>query len=366
MITLPQLRWSLERLAVRAQGFRGRYWKDYSHLLITRDHAGWSLDADAAVLQQICIKQGIQCVSGHWAGVCRKQVIFLTDQFSLLNPIDWGEHRIGFAYFHGHPNSGLEEFDQVYETLKRTHERISRIQVSHRAMLDVVLETGIEASKVKLIPIGIDDQQFIPATPMLRSRVRDFLKIPASSFVVGSFQKDGVGWGDGNEPKLIKGPDIFLRTMIWLKQRIPELMVLLTGPARGYVKRGLTEADIPFRHIYLKQASQLPRMFHALDVCLVTSRQEGGPKAVLESMASGVPLVTTRVGQAMDLVRSGENGFMVDVEDVEGLVHFVERVRELDGKGLQALLSAGRATAEANAWDRQGPLWKDFFDGVLE
>ena len=366
MITFPQLRWSLERLAVHAQGFRSRFWADYSHLLISRDYAGWSLDADAVALKSICTTQGIQCVSGHWASISRKQVLFFTDQFSLLNPVDWGSHRIGFAYFHGYPNSGLKEFDQVYENLKRMHDRISRIQVSHRAMREVVLETGIEPTKVKLIPIGIDARHYSSASSRVRKEIRALLNIPATSFVVGSFQKDGVGWGEGNEPKLIKGPDLFVQTMVRVKQSIPELMVLLTGPARGYVKRGLSEAGIPFRHVYLKHASQLPRMFHALDVCLVTSRQEGGPKAVLESMASGVPLVTTRVGQAMDLVRSGENGFMVDVEDVDGLVHFVERVREMDGQALEALMSAGRATAEANAWDRQGPLWKDFFDGVLE
>ena len=45
----------------------------------------------------------------------------------------------------------------------------------------------------------------------------------------------GVGWGDGLEPKLIKGPDVLLQTVALLRQRIPELFVLLSGPARGYV-----------------------------------------------------------------------------------------------------------------------------------
>ena len=58
--------------------------------------------------------------------------------------------------------------------------------------------------------------------------------------------------------------------------------------------------------------------YEAIDVCLVTSRDEGGPRAVLEAMATGIPLVTTRVGQASDLVRHGENGWLVDVEDVDG------------------------------------------------
>src|SRR5262249_42944061 len=145
------------------------------------------------------------------------------------------------------------------------------------------------------------------------------------AFVVGSLVKDGVGWGDGLEPKLIKGPDVLLETIELLKPCIPELFVLLTGPARGFVEAGLERLGVPHAHTAVA-AEQLPNVYRTLDVCLVGSRQEGGPKAVLESMASGVPLVTTRVGQAMDLVRNGENGFIVDVEDAAGLAGWVERI----------------------------------------
>ncbi len=78
----------------------------------------------------------------------------------------------------------------------------------------------------------------------------------------------------------------------------PELFVLLTGPARGYVRRELERLAIPYRHVFAKDRAELARAYHALDVYVVASRQEGGPKAVLEALASGVPLVTTRVGQA--------------------------------------------------------------------
>ena len=109
--------------------------------------------------------------------------------------------------------------------------------------------------------------------------------------VIGSFQKDGKGWGEGNEPKLIKGPD-----------------VLLTGPARGYVKTGLESLKIPCKHLYLQDYREIGKYYQALDAYLVTSREEGGPKGVLESMASGIPLISTRVGQAQDLVKQGING----------------------------------------------------------
>ncbi len=356
----------LRHSAFRMAGLLSMGWKDYSRLILAGDEGGWVLDEEIRDLRTTCQSLGLRTVAGGWEPVSRRQGVFYASQFVLLNLPEDREHRACFAYFHGRPGSGPAEFDEVFSNLRKTRDRWSRIQVSHSEMRDVVLSSGIAPEKVRVIPIGIRLGMFPMQTAETRGAIRKKLEIPESAFVVGSFQKDGNGWGEGLEPKLIKGPDILVEVLRLLKTRIPELFVLLCGPARGYVKRGLTKAGIPFRSIYTKTYEEIPALYHALNVCLVTSRQEGGPKAVLESMASGVPLVTTRVGQAMDLVRSGKNGFMVDVEDVEGLVHSVEQVRELDGKGLQALLSTSRSTAEANAWDRQGPLWRDFFDGVLE
>lgn len=356
----------LRRAAFRAAGPLARGWRDYSRLILAGDRGGWVLDEEIRDLRSTCKRAGLRTVDGGWEAVARRQCVFYASQFVLLNPPEERGHRLCFAYFHGKPGSGPAEFDEVFGNLRKTPERWARIQVSHSEMRDVVLSSGIAPDRVRVIPIGIRLGMFSAATAEARAAMRKRLDIPAGAFVAGSFQKDGNGWGEGLEPKWIKGPDMLVETLRALKPRIPELFVLLCGPARGYVKRGLAEAGIPFRHVYAKSYREIPAMYHALDVCLVSSRQEGGPKAVLESMASGIPLVTTRVGQAMDLVRTGENGFMVAVEDVEGLAHSVEQVRELGGAARLALLRAGRATAEANAWSRQGGLWTDFFAGVLE
>ena len=55
--------------------------------------------------------------------------------------------------------------------------------------------------------------------------------------------------------------------------------------------------------------------YHALDLYLVSSREEGGPKAIVESMASGVPIVTTNVGMAQDFVVDQVNGGLVNSFD---------------------------------------------------
>jgi len=342
-------------------------WAPYSRLILAGDNSGWVLDWEMRELLNTAEKLGIRTNSSIWNHCATPQAIFLASQFFLAND-DWlaSHHRIGFSYFHGLPGTGEKSFDEVYTGLCRNHERLSRIQVSHQQMRDAILQTGIDPSKVYLIPIGINLSFFHYRDAELRSRQRARLGIPDGAFVVGSFQKDGSGWGEGLDPKLIKGPDIFIKTMEILKTSIPKLFVLLTGPARGYVKAGLEQLGIPYRHLFLKDYPEVGRLFPALDLYLVTARQEGGPKAVLESMASGVPLVTTRVGQAMDLVQHTKNGWMVDVEDVDGLAYWAHHVYQNQGIQLDTLIQRARATAEANTYSKQLPLWQGFMKGFVE
>jgi glycosyltransferase involved in cell wall biosynthesis len=84
----------------------------------------------------------------------------------------------------------------------------------------------------------------------------------------------------------------------------------------------------PYRHVLAKDRTELARAYQALDVYVVASRQEGGPKGVLESLASGVPLVTTRVGQAQEIVADGQSALVVDVDDAEALAGSVLRLRD--------------------------------------
>ena len=64
-------------------------------------------------------------------------------------------------------------------------------------MEELVLEAGVPVEKVFRIPIGIDLELFTLRTPEERVEARAKLNLPEDAFVVGSFQKDGVGWEDG-------------------------------------------------------------------------------------------------------------------------------------------------------------------------
>jgi glycosyltransferase involved in cell wall biosynthesis len=322
-------------------------------LYVIGDHLGWSIDDDRARLVATARRLGYDVGSSGLLRLRRGQAVFQHNHFNALQP-RWLEssHRLGLSYFHGRPGTdGYPEFDRACDALKANAERIDRVQVTHDEMHDLVVAAGVPAERVFKIPIGIDLENF-PLGPN-----RD-----GSSFVVGSFVKDGVGMADGREPKLLKGPDTFVSVMARLRDSIPALSVLLTGPARGYVREELDRLGIPHEHEYVSSRQELGRAYHRVDLCLVTSRQEGGPKAVLEAMAAGVPLVSTRVGQAAELVLDGENGLLTDVDDADALVAAVERVytdRELRAR----MRAAGRETAEAHAEERLDPLWAQLLDG---
>lgn len=343
-------------------------WKPYSRLILYGDKAGWSLDWDMRELATISRRLGVRLVHPIWKHAASPQSYFFASQFFLADDA-WMRYlpgRIAFSYFHGLPNTGDELMDRVYKGLCTHHGRIARVQVTHTEMHNVALSTGIDPSKVFLIPIGVNLGFFKFRTDDQKRKVREMLGIPQTAFVIGSFQKDGVGWEDGMEPKLVKGPDTFLSMIRILKDKIPELYVLLTGPSRGYIKRGLEELGVPYKHTFFKEYPEVAVMFTALDLYVVSSRQEGGPKAILESMASGVPLVTTRVGQAMDLVRHGENAWVEDVEDAEGLAMLVMKVYGMGREALALVLKNARVTAEANSYDSQTELWRNFMRGFVE
>jgi glycosyltransferase involved in cell wall biosynthesis len=328
------------------------------------DQSNWVLDWEGKELIGLCNQLGIRTARPDYLKLARNQSVFYTSRYQVLKNWQTSKHRIAFPYFHGRPSSGTG-FANMINTIAAHHNEVDRIQVSHSEMHEIILDTGINPNKVFRIPIGINLDYFNWTTPELRHEVREKLGISPSAVVIGSFQKDGNGWGEGFEPKLIKGPDVFLKTIEILKSQIPELFVLLTGPARGYVKNRLDKMGVSYLHKFLDDYTKIGHYFNALDLYIISSREEGGPKAVLESMASGIPIVTTRVGQAMDLVKHGKNGWMVEPEDVDGLAIWAKYVID-NSFFLDDILNLGKQTAKENSYPAQVPLWREFMTGFVD
>lgn len=348
-----------------ASAYAGR-WPAGSRLFLVGEGVGWVIDRELRQLAMIARELDVRLAPRRLFAASRDQAVFYGSHFSLLRE-PWAPppHRLATAYFHGRPGTpGYPEFDEAYRCLRQHHDRISRVQVTHREMEEVVLSSGIDPAKVFRIPIGVDLDVFRTRTRNDRRSARLELGLPESAFVVGSFQKDGVGFGDGLEPKTIKGPDVLVAALAAARATIPELYALLSGPARGYVRSELDRLGVPYRHRATLPYEKVGLLYAAIDAYVVASRQEGGPKGVLEAMASGVPVVSTRVGQASEIVKDGKNGWLVDVEDGEAIADRLVAIAS-GGDDLDTLRDVARVTAAANAYSEQPPLWRAFFDGFV-
>jgi len=342
-----------------------KWWHPYSRLILAHDTV-WTNYWDYVELKNIFHHLKLRVYGNIFEMGVKEQSIFYLSRWSFFKNLETlSNNRLATAYYHGLPGTGVEEFDILYHKLVQNHHKISQIQVTHSEMENVILESGISPDKVYRIPIGINLDYFNIQTDGEKYMVRQELKLPQGAFIIGTFHKDGIGWRNGLEPKLIKGPDIFLSAIKILKEEIPELFVMLTGPARGYVINGLVKMKIPYKHFYVKNSIDIGKYYHALDAYIIPSRQEGGPKALLESMASGIALISTRVGQAMDIISHQDNGWMVDVEDAEGLAHYTKLVYENNLDFTNLKISA-RKTAEENSYMSQIPLWKEFTTGFVQ
>jgi glycosyltransferase involved in cell wall biosynthesis len=251
------------------------------------------------------------------------QIIHFGSQFMIQDWFKFIRERtqLVVSFFHGKYGDSAD-IDRNLDFLIENQTHIKRIVISFEEMRNRLEEVGIAKEKIVRVPIGLSTSIFSPIDSSNRKRLRESMGIPEGSYVFGSFQKDGVGWGKGTEPKLIKGPDLLIETLKILNTK-KSIFVLLSGPARGFVIENLIRLGIPFKHILAHSDEEMADLYRCLDMYLITSREEGGPKGLLEALSSGCPVVTTPVGMALDLSKGNHFSITSGFTPAE-LVHRVE------------------------------------------
>jgi glycosyltransferase involved in cell wall biosynthesis len=118
-----------------------------------------------------------------------------------------------------------------------------------------------------------------------------------------------------------KAPLDFVRMAAEAAKRVPDVRFVMVGegrlrPRAEELARRLGLAD---RIVFCGWWDDIPGLLATTQVSVLSSRHEGLPRVVVESLAAGVPVVATAVNGTPEVVRDGVNGFLVPPRDVEAL-----------------------------------------------
>jgi glycosyltransferase involved in cell wall biosynthesis len=235
------------------------------------------------------------------------------------------------------------EADLVGYALRRPQVRFALRRVRVIAVSDslrrLACDLGVRPERVRVVPNGVDASRFHPRD---RQAARAQLGLPADRTIllsVGAFVD-----GKGHERVLGVLPRI-------IAQR-PDLLFVAVGNRGGRASRlaairrqvraqGLEER---VRLEVARPHEEMPLWMAAADLFCLATRREGWCNAIAEALACGVPAVTTRVGGNPEIVRDGEDGFLVPFFDAAAFAAAIARGL---GHGWDRAAIARRAAARS-------------------
>lgn len=185
-------------------------------------------------------------------------------------------------------------------------------------MAELAAGLGVPASRIQVIPNGVDVNHFRPGS---RSDARRNLDLPLDGRLIVSVAHLGQRKGH-------------YETIVALKNLPEDVRLVLvggSGPGGGdgeKLCRVARAAGVANRLILAgKQPHErIPKYYQAANLTVLASWREGCPNTVLESLACGVPVVATDVGSVSRMIDDGINGRIVPVRSASRLAAGIQSV----------------------------------------
>jgi glycosyltransferase involved in cell wall biosynthesis len=217
-------------------------------------------------------------------------------------------HTFHGLHYDGYPPGARSAYIAMERGLARiTHTiiHVSASQAERAGPLGLV-----PAERARVIVNGIDAAR-VRAQLRPREGARTALGLDPTALVLGTVARF--------DP--VKGLETLLEAMGRLRQRRPGAVCLVVGdgPESGRLRARARRLGLGGTVVWAGPLPDAARYFAALDVYVTASLGEGLPLGVLEAMASGLPVVATRVSGHVDTVADGVTGLLVPPRDPPAL-----------------------------------------------
>ena len=213
--------------------------------------------------------------------------------------------------FHGHVLGGryfsrlkTRFFLEVERQLARATDRLVVLTNFQAREMSESLRVA-PSDRFVVIPLGLDLQPFADVDrDAARSRLRAELGIDQDRPVVGIVGR----------MVPVKNHELLFDAMVLLSHRMdpaPHLIVVGSGERERALRSYVSDKGLEDVVHWLGWRKDLPQIFPAFDVTALTSLDEGTPVSLIESLASGTPVVSLAVGGVPEILDGGELGCLV-------------------------------------------------------
>jgi glycosyltransferase involved in cell wall biosynthesis len=243
--------------------------------------------------------------------------------------------------YHGHVLEGYfsERTARLFTSAERQLARLTDtiVAISPQIRDELLGEHRIgRAGQYRVIPLGFDLHALAAIDGAARADARASLNIPAGATVVTTVGR----------LTAIKQHRLFLEAAERIGETHPAAIFLIAGDGelRGELEAAAAALGIAEHVRFLGWRRDLATVYGATDVFLLTSRNEGTPVALIESLAAGVPGVSTDVGGIRDVIDSDQVGLLAPfgdaallAEHVSALLADPDRRRRMGDRGRLAV-----------------------------
>lgn len=211
------------------------------------------------------------------------------------------------------------------------------VAVSHPLASYLTDRARIRTNKVSRVLNGVDHARFAPEGPV--ADLRDRLGLPPDAVLVGMVARFSE----------VKDHATLLRAFDIVRRAHPDAHLVLVGDGelRGAVEAEIDRVEMGANVHLVGSLGDTAPVYRALDIFVLSSRNEGTSMSILEALACGLPVVATEVGGTPDLMRDGVHGVLVPSQDSSRLASALGRLIGNEAER-HAMGQAARQHAAAN------------------
>ncbi|MCF7866466.1 glycosyltransferase family 4 protein [Candidatus Woesearchaeota archaeon] len=174
-------------------------------------------------------------------------------------------------------------------------------------------------TKKKIVRLGVNQETFKPLKEKTEKEQKEIQELKQKLKLEGFFII-------GNHGRIAEEKDLgtLIRAFSWLQKKHEDIKLIIIGDGIQEIKDRIQKSK---NTILIPRTNEPEKYLNLMDVYVTTSLTETTSLATVEAMASGIPVIATKVGYMKEYIQNNENGFLINIKDNYELYKKIELLK---------------------------------------